>query len=75
MTSNEVEEQKKFEAVHDMFQSSGWGYIEADIEQTVAALGDIANIKDEQSLYFRKGKIQGLRELMFLKDAVKEKLN
>jgi malate synthase len=71
---SEVEEQKKLEAVHNMFQTEGWRYIAADIQQTVAALGDIATIKDEKSLYFHKGKMQGLKELLFLPEHVKGKL-
>lgn len=72
MEMSEEEQQRRNEALHEMFQSEGWSILKEGMEKSIEALKDITYVKDEKDLHFRKGKLHSLTELIFVQEQVKD---
>ena len=60
------ETEQYFGHLTDMFRSEGWKILTKELEEDVDNLTHIESIKDEQELYFRKGQLLVIRNMLTL---------
>lgn len=68
---------QRLEAVGEMFGTLGWRYLREDLETQRATLkeGALSNVHDEKSLYFHKGVLRTLDQILGLEAVVDVTLN
>jgi hypothetical protein len=64
------ETEKYFRDLNDMFRSEGWKILTKDLEQSILGVNSIENTKDEQDLYFRKGQLVVMNNILNLETQV-----
>jgi len=53
-----------------MFTTDGWGLFKQEIEATLAGLNNVSDIKDANELFFRKGQIAMLTNILGFENRV-----
>ena len=53
-----------FRHLNDMFRTEGWKIFLDDIRQGVANVNSVEMVKDEQDLYFRKGQLAVMANIL-----------
>ena len=53
-----------FRNLNDMFRTEGWQIFLEDIKQGVAGVNSVEMAKDEQDLYFRKGQLAVMANIL-----------
>ena len=64
------ETEKYFRDLNDMFRSEGWKSLLADIQASAVSVNSIENTKDEQDLYYRKGQLAVMNNILNLETQV-----
>jgi len=64
------ETEKYFRDLNDMFRSDGWKILTKDLEQSILGVNSIEHTKDEQDLYFRKGQLVVINNILNLETQV-----
>ena len=64
------ETEKYFRDLNDMFRSEGWKSLLADIQASAVSVNSIENTKDEQDLYYRKGQLAVMANILNLETQV-----
>ena len=64
------ETEKYFRDLNDMFRSEGWKILTKDLEQSILGVNSIETTKDEQDLYFRKGQLVVMNNIINLETQV-----
>jgi len=64
------ETEKYFRDLNDMFRSEGWKILTKDLEQSILGVNSIETTKDEQDLYFRKGQLAVMNNILNLETQV-----
>ena len=64
------ETEKYFRDLNDMLRSEGWKSLLADIQASAVSVNSIENTKDDQDLYFRKGQLAVMANILNLETQV-----
>jgi hypothetical protein len=64
------ETEKYFRNLNDMFRSEGWKILTKDLEQSILGVNSIETTKDEQDLFFRKGQLVVMNNILNLENQV-----
>jgi hypothetical protein len=64
------ETEKYFRDLNDMFRSEGWKILTKDLEQSILGVNSIETTKDEQDLFFRKGQLVVMNNILNLETQV-----
>ena len=64
------ETEKYFRDLNDMFRSEGWKILLGDIQASASGVNSIENTKDEQDLYYRKGQLAVMNNILNLETQV-----
>ena len=64
------ETEQYFNHLSDMFRSEGWKILTKELEEDADNLTHIESIKDEQELYFRKGQLLVIRNMLTLEATI-----
>ena len=64
------ETEKYFRDLNDMFRSDGWKILLGDIQASAVNVNSIENTKDEQDLFFRKGQLAVMANILNLEAQV-----
>ena len=64
------ETEKYFRDLNDMFRSEGWKILLGDIQAGATNVNSIEGTKDEQDLYFRKGQLAVMANILNLESQV-----
>ena len=64
------ETEKYFRDLNDMFRSEGWKILLGDIQASAQGVNSIENTKDEQDLYYRKGQLAVMNNILNLETQV-----
>lgn len=74
MQPSEQERVQRLEKLHDLFQTEGWNIFAEIMGDCREPLLNIRNVKDENDMYFRKGKVHAFDEVLGLPEMVKSEL-
>lgn len=75
MQPNEQERIQRLEKLHDLFQTEGWSIFSEIMGDCREPLLNIRNVKDENDMFFRKGKVHAFDEVLGLPEMVRAELN
>ena len=64
------ETEKYFRDLNDMFRSEGWKILLNDLNQSVLSVNSIEFTKDEQDLFYRKGQLAVMNNIISLETQV-----
>lgn len=64
------ETEKYFRDLNDLFRSEGWKILLEDMQTSVVGINSIEQTKDEQDLYFRKGQLVVMNNIINLETQV-----
>ena len=64
------ETEKYFRDLNDMFRSEGWKILLGDIQASASGVNSIENTRDEQDLYYRKGQLAVMNNILNLETQV-----
>ena len=64
------ETEKYFRDLNEMFRSDGWKILLGDIQASAANVNSIESTKDEQDLFFRKGQLAVMANILNLESQV-----
>ena len=64
------ETEKYFRDLNDMFRTEGWKILLGDIQASAQGVNSIENTKDEQDLYYRKGQLAVMNNILNLETQV-----
>ena len=64
------ETEKYFRDLNDLFRSEGWKILLGDIQASADTVNSIENTKDEQDLYYRKGQLAVMNNILNLETQV-----
>jgi len=64
------ETEKYFRDLNEMFRSEGWKILLGDIQASAANVNSIESTKDEQDLFFRKGQLAVMANILNLESQV-----
>jgi hypothetical protein len=64
------ETEKYFRDLNDMFRSDGWKILLGDIQASAANVNSVEGTKDEQDLFFRKGQLAVMANILNLEAQV-----
>ena len=64
------ETEKYFRDLNDLFRSEGWKILLEDMQTSVVGINSIEQTKDEQDLYFRKGQLAVMNNILNLETQV-----
>jgi len=64
------ETEKYFRDLNDMFRSEGWKILLGDIQASAIGVNSIESTKDEQDLYYRKGQLAVMNNILNLETQV-----
>ena len=66
------EQQREFETYYnsmtDLLSSDGWKYLIADLSNNAIAINSVEQTKDSEDLYFRKGQLTVIANLLNLEE-------
>jgi len=62
----DVELEKYYRSLEDMFRTDGWKNLLEDLRGSALQLNSVEACKDEQDLYFRKGQLAVMANLLNL---------
>lgn len=54
----------------DLFRTDGWKQLTSELKENAVALNSVETVKDEHDLYFRKGQIAVLANLLNLETTI-----
>jgi len=60
-----------YDDMREMFNSKGWQCLVDDLKDNLSTVDSLANVKDAEDLWFRKGQTQILSFLINLEDNIK----
>ena len=66
----DVELEKYYRSFEDMFRSDGWKNLLEDLKGSAVNLNSVEACKDEQDLYFRKGQLAVMANLLNLETQI-----
>ena len=66
----DVELEKYYRSFEDMFRSDGWKNLLEDLRGSAVNLNSVEACKDEQDLYFRKGQLAIMANLLNLETQI-----
>lgn len=64
------ETEKYFRDLNDMFRSEGWKILLADIQASAQSVNSVEGTRDEQDLFFRKGQLAVMNNILNLETQV-----
>ena len=64
------ETEKYFRDLNDMFRSEGWKILLTDLNQSVLSVNSVEFTKDEQDLFYRKGQLAVMNNIINLETQV-----
>jgi hypothetical protein len=64
------ETEKYFRDLNDMFRSDGWKILLGDIQASATNVNSVEGTKDEQDLFFRKGQLAVMANILNLEAQV-----
>lgn len=64
------EDQKMFDDYFDLFCLDGWKRLEEDLTASTKSLETVYNVKDMESLWHAKGKLEALNNLITFRDTI-----
>ena len=64
------ETEKYFRDLNDMFRSDGWKILMNDIQASANNVNSVESTKDEQDLFFRKGQLAVMANILNLETQV-----
>lgn len=64
------ETEKYFRDLNDMFRSEGWKILTEDMKASLVGVNSVEFAKDEQDLFFRKGQLAVLNNILSLETQV-----
>lgn len=64
------ETEKYFRDLNDMFRSDGWKILIGDIQASAASVNSVEGTKDEQDLFFRKGQLAVMANILNLESQI-----
>ncbi len=64
------ETEKYFRNLNDMFRSEGWQILIEDMKASLAGINSVEFTKDEQDLFFRKGQLVVMNNILNLETQV-----
>ena len=64
------ETEKYFRDLNDMFRSEGWKILIEDMKASLAGVNSVEFAKDEQDLFFRKGQLAVMNNILNLETQV-----
>ena len=64
------ETEKYFRDLNDMFRSEGWKILLGDIQASAQSVNSIESTKDEQDLFFRKGQLAVMANILNLETQI-----
>ena len=64
------ETEKYFRDLNDMFRSDGWKILINDIQTSANSVNSVEGTKDEQDLFFRKGQLAVMANILNLETQV-----
>ena len=64
------ETEKYFRNLNDMFRSEGWKILIEDMKASLAGINSVEFAKDEQDLFFRKGQLVVMNNILNLETQV-----
>lgn len=64
------ETEKYFRDLNDMFRSEGWKILTEDMKASLASVNSVEFAKDEQDLFFRKGQLAVMNNILNLETQV-----
>jgi len=64
------ETEKYFRDLNEMFRSDGWKILLGDIQASAVNVNSIESTKDEQDLFFRKGQLAVMANILNLESQV-----
>ena len=64
------ETEKYFRDLNDMFRSEGWKSLLGDIQASADTVNSIEGTRDEQDLFFRKGQLAVMNNILNLETQV-----
>jgi len=64
------ETEKYFMALNEMFRSDGWKILMEDMRRSAMDVNSVENAKDEQDLFFRKGQLAVMANILNLETQV-----
>lgn len=64
------ETEKYFMALNEMFRSDGWKILMEDMRRSAVDVNSVENAKDEQDLFFRKGQLAVMANILNLETQV-----
>ena len=67
---NDQELEKFYRAYEEMFRTEGWKNLMEDLAQNALQINSIEACKDDKDLYFRKGQLSMVANLLNLKDQI-----
>ena len=67
---NDQELEKFYRAYEEMFRTEGWKNLMEDLTQNALQINSIEACKDDKDLYFRKGQLSMVANLLNLKDQI-----
>ena len=66
MTTTEVELEKYYRSLEDMFRTEGWKNLLEDLKGSADAVNSVEACQDNKDLYFRKGQLVVMANLLNL---------
>jgi len=63
--------EKYYDSYREMFITSGWKQLQEDLTQNASIIGSVQACKDNEDLYFRKGQLAIISNLVNLEDQIK----
>jgi hypothetical protein len=67
-----MEEEKKLEALVDMFNTEGWQILVGMLEEQRVVMERVSTVKDEKDLFIRQGALQKVYDILTLPAQVDE---
>ncbi len=64
------ETEKYFRDLNDMFRSEGWKILTEDMKASLVGVSSVEFTKDEQDLFFRKGQLAVMNNILNLETQV-----
>lgn len=64
------ETEKYFRDLNNMFRSKGWKILLGDIQASAQSVNSVEGTRDEQDLFFRKGQLAVLNNILSLETQV-----
>ena len=66
------ETQKYYERYFDLFSNEGWSQLIEEMEDTFATINNVTTIQDEKDMYYRKGQLDAMLNIIRFKNTIEE---